>query len=150
MRQAPWHYSKATIKGQRVGGGPIPGNPHPFPEIVGIILPLISLWNYPAHTNSLPHISGICSQHHEASCAFHWPWAHNSKLWIPDGTANDSRPQTCKRILFPEATIDYSLLLSNGPVLHLLTNLLLHYCQVFGFSYKPVVISDWLPHLLMI
>ena len=28
-----------TIKGQKVGGGPIPGNPHRFPKIIGIILP---------------------------------------------------------------------------------------------------------------
>ena len=30
-------------KGQKVGRGPIPGNPRHFPEIAGIILPLISL-----------------------------------------------------------------------------------------------------------
>ena len=40
-----------TIKGQKVGSGPIPGNPHPFPKIVGIILPFINLWNYPVHKN---------------------------------------------------------------------------------------------------
>jgi len=34
---------RPTIKGQKAGGGPIPGNPHLFPEIVGILLPLISL-----------------------------------------------------------------------------------------------------------
>ena len=33
---------RPTIKGQKVGGDPIPGNLHPFPKIVGIILPLIS------------------------------------------------------------------------------------------------------------
>ena len=48
---------RPTIKGQKVGSGPIPGNPHPFPEIVGIIFPFISLWNCPAHKNSPPHIS---------------------------------------------------------------------------------------------
>ena len=38
------HSSEAqTTKGQSVGGAPIPGNPLPFPEIVGIILPLVSL-----------------------------------------------------------------------------------------------------------
>ena len=34
---------RPTIKGQKVGGGPIPRNPQPLPKIVGIILPLISL-----------------------------------------------------------------------------------------------------------
>ena len=42
---------RLTIKGQKEGSGPIPGNPHPFPKIVGIILPFISLWNYPVHKN---------------------------------------------------------------------------------------------------
>ena len=32
---------RLTMKGQRVGGGPIPGNPCPFLKIFGIILPLI-------------------------------------------------------------------------------------------------------------
>ena len=41
-----------------MGSGEIFENPHPFPEIVGIILPLISLWNYPAPKNQPPHISG--------------------------------------------------------------------------------------------
>ena len=34
---------RLTIKDQKVGGGPILGNLRPFPQIVGIILPLISL-----------------------------------------------------------------------------------------------------------
>ena len=34
---------RLTIKGQRVGGGPIPGNPRPFPKIFGIIFSLVSL-----------------------------------------------------------------------------------------------------------
>ena len=34
---------RLTIKDQKVGGGPIPGNIRPFPKIVGLILPLISL-----------------------------------------------------------------------------------------------------------
>ena len=49
-------FPRLPIKGQKLGGRPIPGNPHPFPKIVGIILPLISLWNYPAHKNC--HTSG--------------------------------------------------------------------------------------------
>ena len=34
---------RMIIKGQKVGDAPIPGNFLPFPKIVGIILPLISL-----------------------------------------------------------------------------------------------------------
>ena len=36
-------------KGQKVGGSLTPGKLCSFPEIVGIIIPLISLWNHPAH-----------------------------------------------------------------------------------------------------
>lgn len=36
---------------QKVGNGTIPRNPCPFLQTVGIILPLISLWNYLAHKN---------------------------------------------------------------------------------------------------
>ena len=35
--------TQLTTKGQQVGGGPVPGNPHPFPKMAGIRLPLISL-----------------------------------------------------------------------------------------------------------
>ena len=35
--------SGQTIKGQKVGSGPNPGNPQPFSKITGIILPLLSL-----------------------------------------------------------------------------------------------------------
>ena len=42
---------RPAIKGQKVGSGPVPRNLHPFPQITGIIFPLISLWNYPAHKN---------------------------------------------------------------------------------------------------
>ena len=41
--------SKLLSKEQGVGSGPIPGNLYPFPKIIGIIIPLISLWNYPTH-----------------------------------------------------------------------------------------------------
>ena len=41
--------SKALLKGQGVGGGPNPGNLCPFPQIVGIILPLNNIRNYPAY-----------------------------------------------------------------------------------------------------
>ena len=36
---------RLTIKGQKVGGDPVPDNLHPFPKIAAIILPLISPWN---------------------------------------------------------------------------------------------------------
>lgn len=48
-----------TKKGQIVGGGPMTGNPHPSPEMAGITLPLISLWNYPASKVLPAHISGL-------------------------------------------------------------------------------------------
>ena len=56
-QQAKWHSHKArivlrmSIKDQKSRWGPIPGNLCPFPQIAWIILPLISLWNYPAHKN---------------------------------------------------------------------------------------------------
>ena len=34
---------KAPSKDQKVGGGPIPGNLHPFPKTAGTILPLIAI-----------------------------------------------------------------------------------------------------------
>ena len=42
---------RPTLKGQKVGGDPIPANSHPFPQIAGTILPLISLGNNPAGKN---------------------------------------------------------------------------------------------------
>ena len=42
---------RLTIKGQKMGSDPIPGNPCPFPKIVEIILPLISPRSYPDHKN---------------------------------------------------------------------------------------------------
>ena len=62
-KQVKWHTqkcydsSKALLKDQGVGGGPNPGNVCPFPKIVGIILPLISIWNYPAYKNYPCYIS---------------------------------------------------------------------------------------------
>ena len=42
---------RPTIKGQTMGGGPIPRNPHSFPKIIRIILPLINPWNYTVPKN---------------------------------------------------------------------------------------------------
>ena len=56
-QQVKWHIQrcrdsfKALFKDKGVGGGPNLGNLHPFPKIVGIILPLISIWNYTAYKN---------------------------------------------------------------------------------------------------
>ena len=36
-------FPRLTIKGKKVGGGPIPGKFHPFPKIVGLVLPLVSI-----------------------------------------------------------------------------------------------------------
>ena len=68
------------IKDQKVGSCPIPGN---LPQIVGIILLLISLLNYPAHKNyhvifqelspsEMPHTvcGGCCSLNEPTSLLF--------------------------------------------------------------------------------
>ena len=44
-----WESSKALLKDQGVGGSPNSRNLHAFPKIVGIILPLNSIWNYPVY-----------------------------------------------------------------------------------------------------
>ena len=41
-----WSQSR---KDQNVGNGHVAGNSCPFPETVGIILSLVSVWHYPAH-----------------------------------------------------------------------------------------------------
>ena len=48
---------RQTMKGQKVGGGPSSRNPCPFSKLVGVILLLISLWNYPAHKTNHPRTS---------------------------------------------------------------------------------------------
>ena len=53
--------SKPLLKEQGVGGGPNPGNLCLFPKIVGKILPLVSMWNYPAYKNYPGQISGLYS-----------------------------------------------------------------------------------------
>lgn len=58
-RHAKWHAQRhhdsseaKHKKGQKVGSGSVPGNPTPSLQYLdGIILPLVSLWNYPAHRN---------------------------------------------------------------------------------------------------
>ena len=48
---------RLTIKGQKVSVIQSLEIPSPFSKTARIILPLISLWNYPAHKNQTPHIS---------------------------------------------------------------------------------------------
>ena len=43
------------IEGQKVGSGPISGTLCPFPNIVGLMLPLISIWSYPVHKYTMPY-----------------------------------------------------------------------------------------------
>ena len=64
LAYATWHTYRhmtavsPTMKGQKVDKNPIPGNLYPFPEIVKIIVPLTSLWNYPAYKNEPPLVLG--------------------------------------------------------------------------------------------
>ena len=51
--EAPWQL-QGSIK--RPKSGPTPRNLQPLPRILGIILPLISPWNYPAHTSWPSHM----------------------------------------------------------------------------------------------
>ena len=47
-----WIHEHANTHGSKwieIIKGPVPRNLHHFPKAVGIILPLISTWNYPAH-----------------------------------------------------------------------------------------------------
>ena len=52
---------KPTIKDQNLRDSPIPRNLCPFPQIVEIILPLISLWSYQAHKSWPHHNLRLCS-----------------------------------------------------------------------------------------
>ena len=51
--QVKWHTHrhywsfKANHKDKKLDGGPFSGNSHPFPKIIGILFPLITLWNDP-------------------------------------------------------------------------------------------------------
>ena len=46
--------SKALLEDQAASSSPDPGHVRPFTKIVGTILPLNGIWNYPAHKNE-PH-----------------------------------------------------------------------------------------------
>ena len=42
---------RLAIKAPKVSGNLISRNPHSFPQIVEIIFPLVSLWNYQTYKN---------------------------------------------------------------------------------------------------
>ena len=50
---------RPSMKGQNVSSSPMPEYLLPVRKIVGIIFPLISLWNYPAHKNPVQLLSPI-------------------------------------------------------------------------------------------
>ena len=54
----PWQCQGWTLKSKKAGSGLILGIPISSPSFVGISLPLISLWSYPAHKNSRLHTLG--------------------------------------------------------------------------------------------
>ena len=95
--------SSKNIKDQKVGGGPIPGNLHLFPKIVGITVSLISLWI----TQSLRanyHISGL----HLRSSMVH------SVAWVSPETAPSfwNGPHTVERFSLNKSTSYLPLCLS--------------------------------------
>ena len=49
---------RLTLKGQKIGGAPIPRNSCPFSKVVRKFLPLLSLSSYPACKNQPPRILG--------------------------------------------------------------------------------------------
>ena len=53
--------SKADYKVHKMGGGPVPGNPHPFPKTVRILVSLTSLWCNYSYENWEPHTLGLLS-----------------------------------------------------------------------------------------
>ena len=65
---------KALLKDQGVGSGPNPGNLCPFPKIAGIIIPLISIRNYPAYKNQACQISGPYLPSSMAHTLSLWIW----------------------------------------------------------------------------
>ena len=50
LPQVPWQFLGQPWK-LKVDSDPISGSPCPFSKMVGIILPLVSLWNYPDYKN---------------------------------------------------------------------------------------------------
>ena len=122
--------SRLTIKGQKVGSSPVPRNLHRFPKIVGIIFPLISLWNCSAHKSQPHHISGrltfwdgrrsvfgICTSLDETAFTLLWPtWSQRSTFGgLSQGLAWDlgcDHPPVC--YIFLQQDLAYS---SHSPTL---------------------------------
>ena len=59
--------------------GPAPRNSHPFAKIAVILLPLISLWNYPAYQNKPHHIWRSFFSHLLIWPTF-WLWSVSLKI----------------------------------------------------------------------
>ena len=88
---------KAGYQNQNMSSGPMPGNFHLFPQIIGIILPPISLRNYAARTSY--HTSGrrcapLCGSPHSGL------WGvllseeiHFSPLTVSHGILSEMRHQ---------------------------------------------------------
>ena len=74
--EAPWRFP-GPVKDQGGGGGPNPGDLCPLPQIAGLVLPLISTWNYPACKNQPCHIS----QPHTPSAMAHTLSVESASLW---------------------------------------------------------------------
>ena len=74
---------RITTKSQKVGSGPNPGNSHPFPQIAGILLPLIqfscSVMSDSLQPHGLQHAGLPCPSPtpgvHPNSCPSSW-WFH--------------------------------------------------------------------------
>ena len=77
---------RPSMKGQNVSSSPMPEYLLPVPKIIGIIFPLISLWNDPAHKNSVlsnslwPH--GL--QHSRLPCPSPTPGASSKSCPCPN------------------------------------------------------------------
>ena len=69
---------KTLLKDQGVSSGPDPGTVLPFTKIVGIILPLTSMWKCPAYENEPHHILRPRSP----SAMAHTLCVEGASLWI--------------------------------------------------------------------
>ena len=94
---------KLTIKDKKVGDSPIPGNLHPFHQIIGIILPLISPVQSFSRVNSLPphglqHTRLPCPSPtpgvYSDSCPLSW-WCHPT---ISSSSVQFSSVQSLSRV----------------------------------------------------
>ena len=120
---------RPTIKGQKVGSSPIPGDPLPFSQIARIILSLLSLWNYPAHKNSSPPYFRVVFSPFEIDCMQSMECVSSRSL------SPSERVHTVYRVYFFQGC---SLAFWDGTCSYLSINLLLTY----HFT------SHWIPSVL--